>query len=193
MIIKPIVIIFLYDKVMFSFFKSSAFAKRADNNYTEVFIMNKVLKGLLLAGLAVSIGTTTMAVSEVSVEAAKPNTSVTVNTARINELIAEKQTIIARKKVSRDKQEQKALGMRIGQIEKEISLLKKGQMVESKPGIEIPVENNNTSQAEIQDLISQKMAIIEKKKVSRDKNEQKALAKEIKEIEKAIKNLKKSL
>ena len=155
--------------------------------------MNKVLKGLLLAGLAVSIGTTTMAVSEVSVEAAKPNTSVTVNTARINELIAEKQTIIARKKVSRDKQEQKALGMRIGQIEKEISLLKKGQMVESKPGIEIPVENNNTSQAEIQDLISQKMAIIEKKKVSRDKNEQKALAKEIKEIEKAIKNLKKSL
>lgn len=46
---------------------------------------------------------------------------------RIDNLINEKKSIIARKKVSRDGREQKELGMRIGEIEREISKLKRGR------------------------------------------------------------------
>ncbi|OJG26595.1 hypothetical protein RU98_GL000385 [Enterococcus caccae] len=58
---------------------------------------------------------------------ATPSIPAEDNTEKINTLIQEKQELINKKKVSRDKNEQKALGKQINQIEKEIKQLKKNK------------------------------------------------------------------
>nr|OTP50501.1 hypothetical protein A5881_001925 [Enterococcus termitis] len=108
-------------------------------------------------------------------------------------MIQEKQEAINKKKVSRDPQEQKALGIRIGEIEREIQALKNGSSTGGSTGNttapSTPVEDNA---AKIQALIQEKQELVNKKKASRDKNEQKALGKQIDQIEKEIKQLKKN-
>lgn len=66
--------------------------------------------------------------TKIEIESNKETESKTTtesNSNKIDELISEKQSIIAKKKVSRDGREQKALGKRIGEIEREISNLKR--------------------------------------------------------------------
>ncbi|EOL50761.1 hypothetical protein ACWOET_08245 [Enterococcus caccae] len=123
---------------------------------------------------------------------AKPSNPEGDITAKINALIQEKQEVINKKKVSRDPQEQKALGIRIGEIEREIQALKNGVTNGSTGNTatpSIPAEDNTEK---INTLIQEKQELINKKKVSRDKNEQKALGKQINQIEKEIKQLKKN-
>ncbi|OJG73538.1 hypothetical protein RV12_GL000553 [Enterococcus quebecensis] len=56
-----------------------------------------------------------------------PSKPVEDNASKINALIQEKKELINKKKVSRDKNEQKALGKQIDQIEKEIKKLQKNK------------------------------------------------------------------
>ncbi len=217
--------------------------------------MNKMIKGLLLAGAVLTVASAGVVANSVEAEAAvKVSAS---NTDKINALIKEKQEVIAKKKVSTDWREQQALGIRLGEIEREIAALKSGgntgnngstgsenngnltiaeqitALIEEKQEViakkkvstdwreqqalgirlgEIEREitalkagnqggstvtpgdttSQTSNEAKIQELIAQKMELVAQKKVSRDKNEQKALGKQIDAIEKEIKQLKKN-
>ncbi|EOH96756.1 hypothetical protein UAW_01714 [Enterococcus haemoperoxidus ATCC BAA-382] len=148
--------------------------------------MNKFVKGAVVAGLALSIGGTGFLATATQVHA--NSAQLVDNTAKINALIQEKQEAINKKKVSRDWQEQKALGIRIGEIEREIQALKKGSTTSSSTGnTTTPAED---TAAKINALIKEKQEVINKKKVSRDPQEQKALGIRIGEIEREIQALK---
>ncbi|WP_207695976.1 hypothetical protein DOK67_0001134 [Enterococcus sp. DIV0212c] len=153
--------------------------------------MNKFVKGAVVAGLALSIGGTGFLAT--ATQAHADSTQLVDNTAKINALIQEKQELINKKKVSKNGLEQKALGMRIGEIEREIKALKNGNTTDSSTGnTTTPAAPSEDTAAKINALIQEKQELINKKKVSRDKNEQKALGNQIKEIEKEIKQLKKN-
>ena len=153
--------------------------------------MNKFVKGLLVAGVALSIGGVGFTAVTTQAHAASVQSADT--TAKINALIQEKQELINKKKISTNWQEQQALGIRIGEIEREIQALKNGSSRGSSTGSSTtpstPVEDNT---AKIAALIQEKQELVNKKKASRDKNEQKALGKQIDAIEKEIKQLKKN-
>ncbi|EOH95740.1 hypothetical protein UAY_03166 [Enterococcus moraviensis ATCC BAA-383] len=147
--------------------------------------MNKFIKGAVVAGLALSIGGTGLVATSAQAHAA--SAQLVDNTAKINALIQEKQELINRKKVSRDPQEQKALGIRIGEIEREIKVLKKGGSTGSTTTPTTPGED---TASKINALIQEKQELINKKKVSTDWQEQKALGLRISEIEREIQALK---
>ncbi|MEI5994146.1 hypothetical protein [Candidatus Enterococcus mansonii] len=151
--------------------------------------MNKFVKGAVVAGLALSIGGTGFLAT--ATQAHANSAQLVDNTAKINALLQEKQELINKKKVSRDWQEQKALGIRIGEIEREIQVLKKGGSTSGSTGNtttpSTPVED---TAAKINALIQEKQELINKKKVSRDPQEQKALGIRIGEIEREIQALK---
>lgn len=151
--------------------------------------MNKFVKGAVVAGLALSIGGTGFLASATQVQA--NSTQFLDNTEKINELIQEKQEAINKKKVSRDWQEQKALGIRIGEIEREIQALKIGGSTGGSTGTTTtPPTSGEDTTSKINALIQEKQEAINKKKVSRDPKEQKALGIRIGEIEREIQALK---
>lgn len=153
--------------------------------------MNKFVKGAVVAGLALSIGGTGFLATATQVHA--NSAQLVDNTAKINALIQEKQEVINKKKVSRNPQEQKALSIRIGEIEREIQALKKGGSTGGSTGnTTTPSTPGEDTASKIAALIQEKQELINKKKVSRDKNEQKALGKQIDQIKKEIKQLKKN-
>ncbi|MGX7245108.1 hypothetical protein ACWOC1_09660 [Enterococcus quebecensis] len=121
-----------------------------------------------------------------------PSKPVEDNASKINALIQEKQELINKKKFSKDWQEQKALGIRIGEIEREIQALKNGSTSGSTGNTTTPSKPVEDNASKINALIQEKKELINKKKVSRDKNEQKALGKQIDQIEKEIKKLQKN-
>ncbi|MGX7149643.1 hypothetical protein [Enterococcus ureasiticus] len=151
--------------------------------------MNKFVKGAVVAGLALSIGGT--GVVATATQAHANSAQLVDNTAKINALIQEKQEVINKKKVSRNSQEQKALGIRIGEIEREIQALKKGGTTGGSTGnTTTPTTPGEDTASKINALIQEKQEAINKKKVSRDPQEQKALGIRIGEIEREIQALK---
>jgi len=151
--------------------------------------MNKFVKGAVVAGLALSIGGTGFLATATQVHA--NSAQLVDNTAKINALIQEKQEVINKKKVSRDKNEQKALGIRIGEIEREIQALKKGGSTGGSTGnTTTPSTPGEDTASKIAALIQEKQEVINKKKVSRDPQEQKALGIRLGEIEREIQALK---
>ncbi|MGX7137967.1 hypothetical protein RV15_GL003191 [Enterococcus silesiacus] len=151
--------------------------------------MNKFVKGAVVAGLALSIGGTGFLATATQVHA--NSAQLVDNTAKINALIQEKQEAINKKKVSRDWQEQKALGIRIGEIEREIQALKKGGSTSGSTGnTTTPTTPGEDTASKIQALIQEKQELINKKKVSTNWQEQQALGIRIGEIEREIQALK---
>ncbi|MGX7263585.1 hypothetical protein [Enterococcus crotali] len=151
--------------------------------------MNKFVKGAVVAGLALSIGGTGFLATATQVHA--NSAQLVDNTAKINALIQEKQEAINKKKVSRDPQEQKALGIRIGEIEREIQALKKGGSTGGSTGnTTTPTTPGEDTASKIQALIQEKQELINKKKVSTNWQEQQALGIRIGEIEREIQALK---
>ncbi|MBO0473827.1 hypothetical protein IGL98_000160 [Enterococcus sp. DIV0840] len=151
--------------------------------------MNKFVKGAVVAGLALSIGGTGFIAT--ATQAHANSAQLVDNTAKINALIQEKQEVINKKKVSRNSQEQKALGIRIGEIEREIQALKNGSTTGGSTGnTTTPTTPGEDTASKINALIQEKQEAINKKKVSRDPQEQKALGIRIGEIEREIQALK---
>jgi cell fate (sporulation/competence/biofilm development) regulator YlbF (YheA/YmcA/DUF963 family) len=155
-------------------------------NKLEELIMNKFVKGLLVAGVALSIGGAGLVSTTAQVQAASVQSADT--TAKINALIQEKQEVINKKKVSRNGLEQKALGIRLGEIEREIQALKNGSSTGGSTG-STTTPSNDTA-AKINALIQEKQELINKKKVSTNWQEQQALGIRIGEIEREIQALK---
>ncbi|MGM0218882.1 hypothetical protein [Enterococcus sp. AZ126] len=85
--------------------------------------MNKFVKGVVVAGLALLIGGTGFLVTANKEHA--NSAQLVDNPKKVSALIQEKKELINKKKVSRNKSEQKSLGKQIHQIEKEIKQLKK--------------------------------------------------------------------
>ncbi|MFD2307629.1 hypothetical protein [Enterococcus termitis] len=151
--------------------------------------MNKFVKGLLVAGVALSIGGAGLVSTTAQVQAASVQSADT--TAKINALIQEKQEVINKKKVSKNGLEQKALGIRLGEIEREIQALKNGSSTGGSTGsATTPSTPANDTAAKINALIQEKQELINKKKVSTNWQEQQALGIRIGEIEREIQALK---
>ncbi|MFD1901425.1 hypothetical protein GQR36_17960 [Enterococcus termitis] len=97
--------------------------------------------------------------------ATTPSTPANDTAAKINALIQEKQELINKKKVSTNWQEQQALGIRIGEIEREIQALKNGSSTgESTGSTTAPSTPAQDNAAKIAALIQEKQELINKKK-----------------------------
>nr|WP_086315056.1 hypothetical protein [Enterococcus sp. 7F3_DIV0205]OTN82998.1 hypothetical protein A5821_002921 [Enterococcus sp. 7F3_DIV0205] len=150
--------------------------------------MNKFVKGAVVAGLALSIGGSGFLAT--ATQAHANSAQLVDNTAKINALIQEKQELINKKKVSTNWQEQKALGIRIGEIEREIQVLKKGGSTGNTTTPTTPTTPGEDTASKINALIQEKQELINKKKVSTNWQEQQALGIRIGEIEREIQALK---
>lgn len=150
--------------------------------------MNKMIKGLLVAGAVLTVASAGVVASVEADAAVKVSTS--SNTDKINQLIKEKQEVVAKKKVSTDWREQKALGIRLGEIEREIAALKSGANTGNNGNSGSGNTGNLTVTDQIAALIKEKQEVVAKKKVSTDWREQQALGIRIGEIEREIAALK---
>lgn len=155
----------------------------------EVIWMNKIVKGLLVAGAVLSIASAGAVAGSVEADAAVAVSS-SSNADKINALIKEKQEVVAQKRVSRDWREQKDLGIRIGEIEREIAALKAGVNTGNTGNSSSENAGNSTVSEQIAALIKEKQEVVLKKKASRDWREQKDLGIRISEIEREIAALK---
>ncbi|WP_314068269.1 hypothetical protein [uncultured Vagococcus sp.] len=150
--------------------------------------MNKMIKGLLVAGAVLTVASAGLVASVEADAAVKVSTS--SNMDKINLLIKEKQEVVAKKKVSTDWREQKALGIRLGEIEREIAALKSGANTGNSSNSGSGITGNLTVADQIAALIKEKQEVVAKKKVSTDWREQQALGIRIGEIEREIAALK---
>lgn len=165
--------------------------------------MRKFIGKVVLAGAVLSI-VFTGNINKVSYASTNKNVEL-----QISQLIKEKQELISMKRTLRDGKEQKELGIKINEIEKNISNLKResnnninikednkvNKNVEEKQEYK-KVSNENIekvkSTEEINKLIKEKQELINKKKLSKNNVEQKELGTKIGEIERKISILNKN-